>query len=165
TWKGRVGYTPLRDLDLAIPEALGVVGIVCPDEAPLLGFVSTVAPALAAGNAVVAVPSRVDPVVASGLLDLLNTADLPGGVVNLVTGLHREVVPTLAAHRDVEGIWYFGPPDGAGEVERLSADTLKRTWCSRPGIRRDWFDPAQGEGEAFLREATRVRRIRIPFGE
>ena len=163
-WDGRVHHTPFRNVTLAMPEPIGVVGVVCPDEPALLGLVSTVAPLVAMGNAVVAVPSVRAPLVATDLYQVLDTSDVPGGVINLVTGLRAELVPTLAGHDDVDGVWYFGPPAGIAEVERLSAGNMKRTWTGR-GVRRDWYDPEQGEGEEFLREATQVKNIWVPYGE
>ncbi|MBW3534196.1 MAG: aldehyde dehydrogenase family protein [Gemmatimonadetes bacterium] len=163
-WDGRVHHTPFRNVTLAMPEALGVLAVVCPDEAPLLALVSTLAPAVAMGNAVVVVPSRRWPLAASELYPVLDTSDVPGGVVNLVTGLHGEVVPTLAAHDDVDGIWCFGSPARCRDVERLSAGNLKRTWCS-DGLVRDWHDREQGQGEAFLHHATQIKNVWVPYGE
>ena len=114
-WDGAVHHTPLRNVTLAMPEAIGTIGIVCPDEAPLLGFVSLVAPAIAMGNTVIAIPSEQHPLAVTDLYQVLETSDLPGGVVNIVTGGREQVVPTLAAHNDVDAIWHFGPAeDGAG---------------------------------------------------
>ena len=163
-WDGRVHATPFRNVTLAMPEPIGVVAAVCPDEPGLLGLVSLVAPLVAMGNAVVVVPSVTAPLLATDLYQLLDTSDVPGGVLNIVTGLRSEVVPTLAAHDDVDGIWYFGPPSGNAAVERLSAGNMKRTWTGR-GLRRDWHDAEQGEGEEFLREATQVKNIWVPYGE
>ncbi|NJD18335.1 MAG: aldehyde dehydrogenase family protein, partial [Gemmatimonadetes bacterium] len=95
---------------------------------------------------------------------VLDTSDVPGGVVNIVTGLHDELVPTLAAHDDVDGLWYFGSTEGSGAVERASVGNMKRTWVSY-GKTRDWLDRADGEGHPFLREATQVKNIWIPYGE
>ena len=89
---------------------------------------------------------------------------MPGGVVNIVTGLHDELVPTLAAHDDVDGIWYFGSAEGSAAVERASIGNLKRTWVSR-GRTMDWMNAEQAEGHEFLREATQVKNIWIPYGE
>jgi len=163
-WEGRVHHTPFRNVTLAMKEPIGVVGCVCPDERPLLGFVSCVAPLLAVGNAVVAVPSERGPLLATDLYQVLDTSDLPPGAVNIVTGLRGDVVPTLAAHDDVDAVWYFGPAEGSAEVERASAGNMKRTWVSH-GLRRDWLDRAQGQGEEFLREATQVKNIWVPYGE
>ena len=163
-WDGRVHHTPFRNVTLAMPEPVGVMGLICPDEVPLLGLVSLFAPAVAMGNAVVVIPSREAPVIATDFYQVLETSDVPAGVVNVVTGLHREVVPTLADHDDVDCAWYFGSGCGSGEVERRSTGNMKRTWCSY-GHRREWRDSTQGEGEEFLWEATQIKNIWVPYGE
>ena len=147
-----------------MPEPIGVVGIVCPDAPPLLGLVSTVLPAIAMGNTVIVVPSAAAPLAAIDFYQVLDTSDLPGGVVNIVTGLAQELTPVLAAHDDVDGIWYFGGAEGSAEVERLSSGNMKRTWVSY-GKERDWTDRRQGEGEEFREQATQVKNIWIPYGE
>ena len=111
-WDGRVHATPFRNVTLAMREPIGVMGAVCPDARPLLGFISAVAPLVAMGNAVVAIPSETAPLPATDLYQVLDTSDVPGGVINIVTGLRAEVVPTLAAHDDVDGIWHFGSARG-----------------------------------------------------
>jgi len=163
-YDGLVHHTPYRNVTLAMPEPIGVMGIVCPDAPPLLGLVSTVLPAIAMGNTVVVVPSATAPLPAIDFYQVLDTSDLPGGVVNIVTGLAQELTPVLAAHDDVDGIWYFGTAEGAAEVERLSSGNMKRTWVSH-GHPRDWSDSRQGEGEEFLEQATQVKNIWIPYGE
>ena len=163
-YDGLVHHTPYRNVTLAMPEPIGVMGIVCPDAAPLLGLVSTVSPAIAMGNTVIVVPSATAPLAAIDFYQVLDTSDLPGGVVNIVTGLAQELTPVLAAHDDVDGIWYFGRAEGAAEVERLSSGNMKRTWVSH-GHEPDWSDPRQGEGEEFLEQATQVKNIWIPYGE
>jgi aldehyde dehydrogenase (NAD+) len=163
-YDGMVHHTPYRNVTLAMPEPLGVLGIVCPDAWPLLGLVSTVLPAIAMGNTVVTIPSPGAPLPAIDFYQVLDTSDLPGGVVNIVTGLRDELTPVLAAHDDVDGIWYFGDAEGSAEVERLSGGNMKRTWVSH-GQERDWSDPQEGAGEEFLEEATQVKNIWIPYGE
>ncbi|MHB1194894.1 MAG: aldehyde dehydrogenase family protein [Longimicrobiales bacterium] len=163
-WDGRVHATPHRSVTLAMNEPLGVVGGVCPDERPLLGLVSLLAPLAATGNAAVLIPSRAAPLLATDLYQVLDTSDVPGGVVNIVTGLHDELVPTLAAHDDVDGIWYFGSAEGSAAVERASIGNLKRTWVSY-GRTMDWMSAIHAEGHEFLREATQVKNIWIPYGE
>jgi aldehyde dehydrogenase (NAD+) len=163
-YDGAVHHTPFRNVTLAMNEPIGVLGIACPDDAPLLGFVSLVAPAVAVGNTVVAVPSERFPLAATDFYQVLDTSDVPGGVVNIVTGLREELTETLAAHDDVDGVWYFGTAEGSGAVERLSAGNMKRTWVSY-GRGRDWYDAEQGEGREFLRQATQVKNIWVPYGE
>ena len=163
-WDGRVHHTPFRNVTLAMPEPIGVMGIVCPDEVPLLGFVSTVAPAISMGNAVVVVPSRSGPVMATDLYQVLETSDVPAGVVNIVTGLDSELTAVLASHDDVDAVWHFGSAEGGAEVERLSTGNMKRTWVSN-GLPVDWHADEQGQGEEFLWEATQVKNIWVPYGE
>jgi aldehyde dehydrogenase (NAD+) len=163
-YDGLVHHTPYRNVTLAMPEPLGVLGIVCPDAPPLLGLVSAVLPAIAMGNTVVVVPSSSAPLPAIDFYQVLDTSDLPGGVVNIVTGRAEELAPVLAAHDDVDGMWYFGTAEGSAEVERLSSGNMKRTWVSY-GRPRDWTDRRQGEGEEFLEHATQVKNIWIPYGE
>jgi aldehyde dehydrogenase (NAD+) len=163
-YDGLVHHTPYRNITLAMPEPIGVLGIVCPDGWPLLGLVSTVLPAIAMGNTVVAIPSPTAPLPATDFYQVLDTSDLPGGVVNIVTGLRDELAPVLAAHDDVDGLWYFGGAEGSATVERLSAGNMKRTWVDH-GRDRDWSDPRQAEGAEFLEQATQVKNIWVPYGE
>jgi aldehyde dehydrogenase (NAD+) len=163
-YDGRVHHTPYRNVTLAMPEPIGVLGVICPDVWPLLGFVSTVFPGVAMGNTVVAVPSSTAPLAAIDLYQILDTSDVPGGVVNIVTGSGDELARVLAAHDDVDGVWYFGSTEVSAEVERLSTGNMKRTWVDL-GKDRDWSDARQGSGEEFLEQATQVKNIWIPYGE
>jgi aldehyde dehydrogenase (NAD+) len=163
-WDGAVHATPHRNVTLAMNEAIGVIGVACPDDAPLLGFVSLVAPAIAMGNSVVVIPSERHPLAATDFYQVLDTSDVPGGVVNIVTGKRDELAETLAGHDDVDAMWYFGGADGSTMVERLSASNMKRTWVGY-GRSREWFDAEQGEGPEFLRQATQVKNIWVPYGE
>ena len=163
-YDGAVHHTPFRNVTLAMPEAIGVLGIVCPDVFPLLGFVSTVLPAIAMGNTVVAVPSAQAPLAATDLYQVLDTSDMPAGVVNIVTGQSDELARVLAAHDDVDGMWYFGSEEVSAEVERLSTGNMKRTWVDL-GKGRDWADSSNCSGKEFLEEATQVKNIWIPYGE
>jgi aldehyde dehydrogenase (NAD+) len=160
---GAVHDVPLRGVTLAMHEPIGVVGVVAPEECPLLGFVSTVAPLVGTGNRVVAVPSDRHPAVAAEFATVLAASDVPAGVINVVTGDRRVLGLVLAEHLDVDGIWYFGEAATAAEIERASAGNLKRTWTVTR--RRNWFDPARGEGPLYLHEATQVKNIWIPYGE
>jgi aldehyde dehydrogenase (NAD+) len=154
---------PARDLTIAIHEPIGVIGIACPDAYPLLGLVSLAAPAIAMGNTVVAVPSEAHPLAATDLYQVLDTSDVPGGVVNLVTGGRDGLAKVLAQHDDVDAVWYFGSAGGAAMVERESAANLKRTW-TWSGESIDWMSQA-AEGPAFLRRATQVKNVWVPYGE
>jgi aldehyde dehydrogenase (NAD+) len=162
-YDGQVHQVPLRGVALAMNEPIGVMGVVCPEEHPLLGLVSLLAPAICVGNTVVAVPSERSPLAATDFYQVLETSDVPAGVVNIVTGAKDSLAKTLAEHDDVDAVWYFGSPDGVKAVELSSAGNMKRTWCaSEP---REWLEPAEGEGREFLREATQVKNIWIPYGE
>ncbi|RMH39715.1 MAG: aldehyde dehydrogenase family protein [Alphaproteobacteria bacterium] len=159
---GRTVAAPLRGLALATRAPVGVIGIIADDAAPLLGLVSTVAPAIAMGNTVVAVPSSAAPLAATDFYQVLETSDVPPGVVNIVTGAHAELAPPLAAHLDVDAVWSFSPADLAAEIEAAAAGNLKRTLVDPPAGR-DWTGPA-GRPAAFLDAATEVRTIWIPYG-
>ena len=161
---GSVQETTLYGLVVGLTEAVGVVGIACPDDFPLLGFVSLLGPAIARGNTVVAIPSPAAPLAATDFYQILETSDLPGGVVNIVTGNRDHLARTLAEHDDVDALWYFGDERGSMEVEFRSAGNMKRTWVNY-GKQRDWTDPQQGEGEEFLHHATQVKNIWAPMGE
>ena len=163
-YEGVVHMPPLRGVALAVPEAIGVVGVVCPPEAPLLGLISLVAPLVAVGNRVVAVPSEAYPLSATDFCSILETSDLPAGVINIVTGSADELARTLAAHNDVDALWAFGSSELCETVERLSAGNLKRTFVDN-GKATDWFDRASAEGAAYLRRAVDVKNIWIPYGE
>lgn len=163
-YDGAVHAPPIRDVTLAMHEPLGVVGILCPDEAPLLGLISLVAPAIAMGNRVVVVPSPKYPLSATDFYQVLETSDLPGGVVNMVTGERDGLAKVLAEHDGVDALWYVGPGAGSALVEAHSTGNLKQTWVN-DGKRRDWFDLRQGEGRDYLRHATQVKNIWVPYGE
>ncbi len=162
-YDGAVHQTPIRGVTLAMNEPVGVIGIACPEEGPLLGFVSLVAPAIAVGNTVVAIPSEAHPLAATELYTVLDASDVPAGVINIVTGAKDALAKVLAEHDDVDAMWYFGDQAAGAEVERASAGNMKRTWAEWHA--RDWMDARQGEGREFLREATQVKNIWIPYGE
>ena len=157
---GAVHATRSRFVTLAMNEPWGVTGIVCPNEAPLLAFVSLVMPAIAMGNCVVAVPSASHPLSATDFYSVLDTSDVPAGVVNIVSGEANVLTKTLAEHDGVDAVWYVGDTDGAAQVEALSAGNLKATWTSAAAM--DW---AKAEGREFLRRATQVKNIWTPYGE
>ena len=162
-WDGAVHHTPIRGVTLAMNEPVGVLGLIAPDDFPLLGFVSLVAPAVAIGNTVIVVPSETQPLAATEFYTVFETSDVPDGVINVVTGAKDALATVLAEHDDVDGIWYFGTAAGVKTVELASAANMKRTWASARS--RDWLDSHQGEGREFLRHASEVKNIWIPYGE
>jgi aldehyde dehydrogenase (NAD+) len=162
-YDGAVHAPPLRGVALAMHEPLGVIGIACPDEAPLLAFVSLVAPALAMGNRVVALPSETCPLAATDFYQIVETSDVPAGVLNIVTGERAGLLDALAKHDDVDALWCFGDAGESTKVERASTGNLKRTFVDY-GRRFDWFDRST-EGQALLRQAVQVKNIWIPYGD
>jgi aldehyde dehydrogenase (NAD+) len=163
-FEGAVHRLPARQLALSLHEPLGVVGVVCPDPLPLLSFVSLVAPVIAMGNRCVAVPSERYPLLATDFYQILDTSDVPAGVVNIVTGASDALAKILAEHDQVDGLWYHGTAPGSRQVEASSVGNLKRTWVNG-GRARDWWSTAAGEGRAFLAAATQVKTIWLPFGD
>lgn len=162
-YDGAVHSVPIRGVAIAMNESIGILGIACPNEFPLLGFISLVAPTIATGNTVIAVPSEPYPLSATDFYSILETSDVPAGVVNIVTGGREALSKVLAEHDDVEAMWYFGSREGVKTVENASASNMKRTWATWHD--RDWLDPRHGEGREFLREATQVKNVWVPYGE
>ena len=163
-FEGAVHQPPLRGVALAMKEALGVVGVICPDEAPLLSLVSLMAPLLAMGNRVVLVPSESSPLIATDLYQVIETSDVPAGVINIVTGSSMTLAKTLAEHDDVDGLWAFGEAPLSSLVEAASVGNLKRTFVDH-GMITDWFDRQKAEGPRWLDEAVDIKNIWIPYGE
>ncbi|MAM62047.1 aldehyde dehydrogenase family protein [Maritimibacter sp. UBA3975] len=162
-YDGAAKPVPLRGVALAMNEPVGVIGQFCPDEHPLLGLVSLVAPAIAMGNRVVAVASEPFPLAATDFYQVLETSDLPGGVVNILTGSHAELAAPLAGHLNVDAVWSGSGADLSSLVEYESAGNLKRTWVNNArGC--DWMG-AEGEGREFLAQATEVKTVWVPYGE
>src|ERR1035438_764711 len=155
---GAVHNPPFRNIAIAMNEAIGTVGIICPREAPLLGFLSVVMPALAMGNTVVAVPSEAYPLITADLYQLFDTSDLPGGALNIVTGYTSQLLKTLAEHDDVDAIWCFGDEASAAAAKALSVGNLKQVFTNE-GRAIDWFDPKVAEGRWFLEHAVQVKNI------
>ncbi|WGS54125.1 aldehyde dehydrogenase family protein [Paraburkholderia sp. D15] len=160
---GAVHAPPLRGVALAMHEPLGVIGVACPDEAPLLGFVSLIAPALAMGNRVVVLPSATCPLTVTDFYQVAETSDVPGGVLNIVTGERAALLPALARHDDVDALWCFGSEADSTLVERESVGNLKRTFVDH-GRQFDWLGRSS-EGRPFLRQAVQVKNIWIPYGD
>jgi aldehyde dehydrogenase (NAD+) len=161
---GAVHNPPFRNIAIAMNEPLGVVGVICPMDAPLLGFLSLVLPALAMGNTVVAVPSETYPLIAADLYQLFDSSDVPGGAVNIVTGHASQLLKVLAEHDDVDAIWSFGDEANAAAAKAMSVGNLKQVWTNE-GRAIDWFDPKLAEGRWFLEHATQVKNIWVPYGE
>jgi aldehyde dehydrogenase (NAD+) len=157
---GAAKAVPIRGIALAMNEPVGVIGALCPDEAPLLGLVALMAPAIAMGNTCVLVPSEPFPLAATDFYQVLETSDLPPGVVNIVTGPHGELAKPLAGHLDVDAVWCFSATDLSALVEREAAGNLKRTWVNHG--RAVW---AGATDRQFLAAATEIKTIWVPWGE
>ena len=163
-YDGQVHNPPGRNIAIAMNEPVGAIGILAPSEAPLLGLLSLVLPAIAVGNTVVAVPSDHYPLIIGDLYQLLDTSDVPAGVVNLVAGRPVELAKTLAEHDGLEAIWCFRSNEEADAVRAASIGNMKQVWTN-DGHEYDWFNPAQAEGRWFLQHATQVKNIWVPYGE
>lgn len=161
---GAVTATKSRHVTMTVNEPYGTVGVVAADEAPLLSLLSLILPALTLGNRIVAIAAQSHPLVATRLYQVLETSDIPAGVVNLLTGERDVLAKTLAEHDDVAAVWYCGDDEGSRMVEAASAGNLKTTWVDH-GRLRDWRDPRQGQGSEFLRRACQVKTIWLPYGE
>jgi aldehyde dehydrogenase (NAD+) len=161
---GAVHNPPFRNISIAMNEPVGTVGVICPANAPLLGFFSLVLPLISSGNTVVAIPSERYPLIAGDLYQVFETSDLPGGVVNLVTGRTCELLRVLAEHDDVDALWCFADDATCATAKALSAENLKQTWTNE-GRAIDWFDTMQGEGRMYLQHAYQVKNIWVPYGE
>jgi aldehyde dehydrogenase (NAD+) len=154
-FEGRIHQPPLRGEALAIPEPIGVVGVACPSQQPLLGLVNLVGPLVSMGNTVVVIPSETDPLSATDLYQVLDTSDVPGGVVNIVTGARDGLAQVLAEHDDVDALWYVGTPEGRRMVEAASVGNMKRTWAH---LESDFPQDGMPADEA-LREAVQIKNI------
>ena len=161
---GAVHNPPFRNIAIAMNEPIGTVGVICPTEAPLLGFLSLVMPLLAIGNTVIAVPSERYPLITGDLYQLFDTSDLPGGAINIVTGYASQLLKTLAEHDDVDSLWCYGDESTVAAAKAMSTGNLKQVWTNEGRVI-DWFNPKQAEGRWFLEHATQVKNIWVPYGE
>jgi acyl-CoA reductase-like NAD-dependent aldehyde dehydrogenase len=154
--------------NFTIPEPTGVVGIVAPETSSLLGLVSRLAPPLVAGNAVVVLTSESRPLPAITLTEVLATSDVPGGVVNVITGLKKELVPVLAAHVDVDTIDVWGVDEAARrDVEIAATDNVKRIVRRPAGVtdaRFDWLDDRAAERPEWIAAYLEMKTVWHPIG-
>ena len=157
-YDGRAKGVPIRGIALAMNEPVGVIGAFAPDDAPLLGLVSLMAPAMAMGNRLIIAASEPYPLAATDFYQVLDTSDVPGGVVNILTGSHAELAPQMGGHMDVDAVWSFSSSDLSAIIEREAAGNLKRTWVNNGKTR----DVSSTE---FLAAATEIKTIWVPYGE
>ena len=163
-FEGAVHNPPMRNVTLAMHEPIGTVGIICPADAPLLGFLSLVLPVIAMGNTAIAVPSETYPLITGELYQVFDTSDLPAGIINIVTGRASELTKILAEHDDVDAMWFYGDEAGSALIKSLSVGNLKQVWTNEGRVI-DWFDATQGEGRWMLDRASQVKNIWVPYGE
>jgi len=163
-FEGVVHNPPGRNVTLAMNEPVGTIGILAPEESPLLGLLSLVLPAIALGNTVVVVPSERYATVMADLYSIFDTSDLPGGVVNIVAGRAMELGKTLAEHDDIDAIWSFRDEAASTMAKTASIGNMKQTWTN-DGYAIDWYDAQQAEGRYFLRHASQVKNVWVPYGE
>ncbi|WP_170479442.1 aldehyde dehydrogenase family protein [Ruegeria arenilitoris] len=160
-YDGQVHGVPIRGVAIAMKEPVGVIGTLCADETPLLGLVSAMAPAIAMGNRIVLVASEPYPLAATDFYQILETSDVPAGVVNILTGSHTELAMPLASHLNVDAVWSFSSSDLSKEIEVVSAGNLKRTWVNNATT----FDWSVDQSRRFLQAATEIKNVWVPYGE
>ncbi|MCC7231154.1 MAG: aldehyde dehydrogenase family protein [Fimbriimonadaceae bacterium] len=153
---GQVHGTPFKGVTYTLNEPIGVVSAVLPDQSALLALLSAIGAAIAMGNAIIAIPSRANPLPAAQLYRILEASDVPAGVVNILTGEPAELAAVLADHDGVDAIWCFRE-DLGGEVESRSAGNLKQTWATTL--------PVPSDVRTWLRHSTQVKNVWIPMGE
>jgi aldehyde dehydrogenase (NAD+) len=163
-FEGSVHKPPLRNVSIAMNEPVGAVGVVCPAEWPLLGFLSLALPLLCAGNTIVAVPSAAYPLIVGDLTQVFETSDMPAGAINLVTGQPAELLQVLARHDDLDGLWCYGDQALCSSAKLLSAGNLKQVWTNE-GREIDFSSRLQAEGRWYLEHAHQVKNIWVPYGE
>ena len=155
---GGVCNTPMRGATLSINEPVGVIGAFCGEAAPLVDLITPIAAGLSMGNRMIIVAPETAPLIATDLYQILDTSDVPAGVVNILTGDHADLAPTLASHMDIDAVWSLSNADISKTIEAGSVSNLKRTWVNNGRI----SDVTPSE---FLRHATETKVVWIPYGE
>ena len=156
-YDGQIHNVPIRGVALAMKEPVGNIACFCAPDWPLLGAVSPMAATIAMGNRATLVSSEPFPLAATDLYQILETSDVPGGVVNILTGDHTELAPHVAAHADIDAVWSFSAADISATIERGATGNLKRTWVNHGRE----LQPTQYD---MLAAATEVKNIWIPYG-
>ena len=154
-YDGRAKGVPIRGIALAMNEAVGKIAAFAGGPAPLANLATLIGAALSMGNRLTLIAPEAAPLIATDLMQVLETSDIPAGVVNILTGDHAELAPHVAGHADLDAVWSFSGADLAAVIEREAAGNLKRTWIAQG-------EPSAG---AFLDAATEVKTIWIPYGE
>ena len=164
-FEGQVHNPPMRGLTLALKENLGVLAIILSDHDPLLSLVTCMSAAFATGNAQILVPSQKTSLLATELYQVLDTSDVPGGYINILTAKDNELNSTLSKHENIDGIWYFGKSQNSQtDIIKNSTSNIKRYWCpNEKNI--DWLNTSKKFLDEFLYQSTQIKNIWIPYGE
>ena len=157
-WDGSARGVPIKGIALAMNEPVGVIGALCSDDTPLLGAIHTLGASMAMGDRCVLVASEPYPLVATDLIQVLETSDVPAGVVNILTGSHTDLAPHLAAHNGIDAVWSFSSSDLSAVIERNSTGNLKRTWVNNA-------QTSTPNTREFLSAASETKTIWVPYGE
>ena len=163
-YDGAVHSAPYRGVTMALPEPVGILAQIAPENSPLISTISLIAPAIAMGNCIVFVPSQKFASVALELVQTFETSDVPAGVINIVSGIKQDLAEQLAGHAEADAMWCWAESELVSSVESISARDLKRLWVNDDEDR-DWLNPMQGEGIEFLRNATEIKNIWTPYGD
>jgi aldehyde dehydrogenase (NAD+) len=160
---GNVNPVASPHFNFTVTEPMGVVGVIASDEAPLLGLISLVAPVITSGNTVVALASSAQPYPAVLLGEMLATSDLPGGVVNLLTGFRKEMVPTFASHTHLRAILAVASADERKQLQLAAAESVKRVRLWKSEARNDWFSD-KAQGAYAIRDTLEFKTTWHPIG-
>ena len=152
---GRAKPVPMRGVALAMNEPVGNIAAFARSEAPLSNLTEIIGAALAMGNRLMLVAAEEIPLVATDLMQVLETSDVPAGVVNILTGSHEELAPQIGGHSDIDAVWSFSDVNLARTLEFEAANNLKRVWIAQ----------GQPSHQAFLDAATEVKTVWVPYGE
>ena len=164
-FEGNVHNPPMRGLTLAMKEPLGVMTSILSDDSPLLNLVTVMGSVFSTGNTNIIVPGQRTSLIATELYQVLDTSDVPGGYVNILTAKENELNKTLSQHENIEGIWYFGADSAQrSEIVKNTTSNIKRYWCPEEK-HIDWTNASEEFLNEFLYQSTQVKNIWIPYGE
>ena len=164
-FEGNVHNPPMRGLTLAMKEPLGVMTSILSDDSPLLNLVTVMGSVFSTGNTNIIVPGQKTSLIATELYQVLDTSDVPGGYVNILTAKENELNKTLSQHENIEGIWYFGADSAQrSEIVKNTTSNIKRYWCPEEK-HLDWTNVSEEFLNEFLYQSTQVKNIWIPYGE
>ena len=164
-FEGNVHNPPMRGLTLAMKEPLGVMTSILSNDSPLLNLVTVMGSVFSTGNTNIIVPGQKTSLIATELYQVLDTSDVPGGYVNILTAKENELNKTLSQHENIEGIWYFGADSAQrSEIVKNTTSNIKRYWCPEEK-HLDWANVSEEFLNEFLYQSTQVKNIWIPYGE